>query len=110
MSRRIPLAPIEGVQGAALHPATGEPIPVRFKLFLEIWEPGDPPMSRTLADLKRNFEWDEATRTLTVRQSDTEIFTLGPDVLSALPDSTKMRISMMYGPGVGATSQPPRTT
>ncbi len=110
MSRRIPLVPREGIKGAALHPTMGEPVAVTFKLFLELWEPGDPPMTRTLADLKRNFEWNEASGTLTVRQSDNEVFTLGPDVLSALPDSTKMRISMMYGPAVGAASEPPRIT
>lgn len=100
MPRRVPLSPITGLRGVAPDPKTGELRAVLVKHFLEIWEPGDAPFKRTLGDLKRNFQWDEATGILRIPFSATEAFTVGPDVLRGLPDTAHVRINSMYGPGV----------
>lgn len=110
MSKRLPLAPVTGHSGAAAPFLGAQPVAVTFRMFVEIWEPGDPPFRtpRTLGDLKRKYKWDPAASTLTVPHTATEAFTLGADVLAGLPDSTPMRLQMMYGPGVGPTTVPPK--
>ncbi len=102
MPKRIPLLPVTGLPGFASPFPGGPEVPVRFKMFVEILEPGDPPFERprTLGDLKRGYRWDSLTSTLRVPHTDRDTFILGPDVLVGLPDSTPMRLQIMYGPGV----------
>lgn len=109
MARRIPLAPIAGLPGVEAHPASGTPVPVKLRMFLEIWEPGDPPMKRTLGDLKRGFKWDAAAGTIRISHGDAGEFTIGPELIGGLPDTTPMRVNVMFGPGVGPDTQPPST-
>lgn len=100
VSRIVPLAPVTGLLGFGPHPTSGETVPVRLKMFLEIWEPGDPPIKRTLADLKRNFAWDQSTGALRIKHGNTEAFTIGPEILAGLPDTTPMRVGVVFGPGL----------
>lgn len=101
MSKRFTLAPITGLKGEASPRPDLPPVPVMFKMFVELWEPGDPPFRRpdTLAEIKRRY-WHPATSTLRIPSGDGE-FTLGPDVLAGLPETTIMRLQIMFEPRGG---------
>jgi hypothetical protein len=95
MPRRVEMEPRAGLRGFIED--DGRQVDGIYTMFVDIYAPDERPTTsvQTLASLKAKETWDPSRTALSWRLG-IGTFTLGPEVLRGLPDSTLIRVRVQH--------------